>query len=429
MSKLDDLVKRHPVPSMRPLAWLVMIIIAVAAFWAHQARLDEVAIASGEVVPQGQVKTIQHLEGGIVQEIFVREGARVKAGNPLVRLTLAVTGVNRKELQVRLDGLVLNRARLKAEARGKALKIPAEQAARRPELANSEREAFNAGRRQLNSIVDVLRERILQREAELNELHERRAATLKNLEISRESFDISKRLMDEGLTSKLEHLERTRQVQILQGDLATLDAAIPRAQAAIAESRKREKEERLRARRLANDDLRRVEGSIARTRELLTEATEQASRTEIRSPIDGVVKNLRHHTIGGVVKPGEPIMEIVPTGEKMVIEARLNPIDRGYVEEGQAAVVKITSYDFVRYGGLDGEVVHVAADSSRGPDGAPFFRVIVETERDYLGDTPGSLPITAGMQATVDIHTGDKTVLEYLIRPVLKLKHEAFRER
>lgn len=210
MSKLDDLLKRHPVATMRPLAWLVMIIIAVAAFWAHQARLDEVAIASGEVVPVGQVKTVQHLEGGIVQKIFVREGDRVSAGDPLARLTLAVTGVNKQELQVRRDGLMLNRARLEAEARGKAkLVLPAEEAARRPDLARSERQAFEAGLRQINSVVDVLRQKILQREAELNELTERRAATLKNLEIARESFRMSEDLLNEGLTSKLEHLERT----------------------------------------------------------------------------------------------------------------------------------------------------------------------------------------------------------------------------
>ena len=185
---------------------------------------------------------------------------------------------------------------------------------------------------------------------------------------------------------------------------------------------------RIRFRREAREETGRVEQGIARLQELLAEATEQGVRAEIKSPIEGVVKNMRYNTIGGGVSPGEAIMEIVPTGDKLVVEAKLNPTDRGYVEEGQRAVVKVTTYDFVRYGGLDGAVLHVAPDSTTDQDGAPYFRVIVETDKTYLGEE-GQLPITPGMQATVDIHTGEKSVMDYLIKPALKLRHEAFRER
>ena len=158
-------------------------------------------------------------------------------------------------------------------------------------------------------------------------------------------------------------------------------------------------------------------------------ATAQAKRTRITSPIDGIVKNLRYHTIGGVVRPGEPIMEIVPTHERLVVEAKLNPIDRGHVVEGQRVVVKVKSYDFVRYGGLEGKVTHIATDANSDPDGQPYFRLLAETDRAYLGEEVGSLRIIAGMRASVDIHTGSKSVIKYLLKPVLKLKHEAFRER
>ncbi|MDP4795948.1 MAG: HlyD family efflux transporter periplasmic adaptor subunit, partial [Rhodospirillales bacterium] len=141
------------------------------------------------------------------------------------------------------------------------------------------------------------------------------------------------------------------------------------------------------------------------------------------------VKNMRYNAVGNVVKPGEPIMEIVPTGDQLVVEAKLNPIDRGYVTVGQAATVKISTYDFARYGGLKGEVIRVAPDSSTDEDGAPYFRVVVQTDKNYLGYNEGDLPITPGMQATVDIHTGKKSVMDYLVKPVLKLRHEAFRER
>jgi HlyD family type I secretion membrane fusion protein len=181
--------------------------------------------------------------------------------------------------------------------------------------------------------------------------------------------------------------------------------------------------------RQAFEELGRVEAQIQRTRELLSDAVGQRIRTEIRSPSDGVVKNIRYTTVGGVVKPGDPIMEIVPADDTLVVEAKLNPVDRGYVREGPRAVVKVTAYEFVRYGGLEGRVALIAADSTTENNGNVFFRVVVETDRGYLGDEPGQYPVVAGMQASVDIHTGARNVIDYLVRPILKLRHEAFRER
>jgi len=164
-------------------------------------------------------------------------------------------------------------------------------------------------------------------------------------------------------------------------------------------------------------------------REVLKRATEQGSRAEIKSPIGGVVKNMRFNTIGGVINPGEPVLEIVPTGENLVVQTRLNPTDRGYVTEGQDAPVKISAYDYARYGGLEGTVILVAPNTSLDENGQHYFRVVVQTERNYLGSIEGSLSIVPGMQATVQIHTGQKSVMDYLVKPVLKLRDEAFRER
>lgn len=161
----------------------------------------------------------------------------------------------------------------------------------------------------------------------------------------------------------------------------------------------------------------------------MIKASEQKLRTEITSPIDGVIKNLAFNTIGGVIKAGEPVMEVVPTAETLVIEVHLAPEDRGYVKVGQPALVKVTSYDFVRYGGLEGRVTQVSPDSDLDKSGNPYFLVKVETTKSYLGTKEGDLPITPGMQASVDIKTGSKSVMEYLIRPVLKIRYEAFHER
>lgn len=428
-SPLDALLSTRRAPGWRVAAGLMAGLLAAGIGWAAVAQLDEVSVATGEVVPLGRVKVVQHLEGGIITDLYVAEGDLVRAGTPLLQLDLAATAMNKDELQVRLDGLMLARARHAAEASGAALALPAEVAARRPQLAETERAAHEARLRELESQVAVLDRQAEQRRQEIREFEARQASLGKALGLARQKLAMSAELLRDNLTPKLEHLQLQSEVQDIQGQLSVVAESIPRARSALAEAEGRAAEEHLRFRREAQEQLAEVDNTIARTQELFSQATDQQLRTEVRSPIDGVVKNMRFTTLGGVVRGGEPIMDIVPTGDTLVIEARLQPVDRGYVQEGQPATVKVTTYDYARYGGLEGTVVQVAPDSTTPEQGQPYFRVLVETEKDYLGDQPGEFAITPGMQATVDIHTGTRSVLDYLIRPVLKLRHEAFRER
>jgi adhesin transport system membrane fusion protein len=330
---------------------------------------------------------------------------------------------------VRLDGLRLTRARLQAESEGKSLKFPPDLAGKRPELEAAEREAYDAHLKSLAAAKAVLKRQLRQRELDIDELRATQKAVTNDLKLARKNLAMSQDLLKDELTSKMDHLERVREVESLQGKLNSIEPTIPRAQAALEETRERLNEEELKFRGLARDQLNDTEQTLARTRELLNEADKQVRRAEIRSPIDGTVKNLRYHTIGGVVRPSEPIMEIVPTSERLVIEAKLNPIDRGYVRAGQPAIAKISTYDFVRYGGLSGHVLHIGADSSVSQDGKPYYKVIMETDRSHLGAKAGELPILPGMQATVDIHTGQRRVIEYILKPLLRIRLEAFRER
>lgn len=427
--KLDMLLNQNPLPGWRLVAWPVMILLGAGVIWANFATLDEVSIATGEVVPAGRIKVVQHLEGGIIEEIYVSEGDTVREGQPLMQLDLAGSGTNREELLVRMDSERLIKARLVAEADGAELVFPEDVATRRPNIVSAQRQAFEARRRELTSTIQVMREQVKQRELEVEELNARTRAVESNYKLASERLRMSKSLLAEGLTARMEHLELEAEVENLSGESKSLKPALPKALAAVEEARQRQQEAESRFRREAQDQLGEVEGNIARMDELLSEATAQGLRTEIKSTIDGVVKNMRYNAIGNVVKPGEPIMELVPTGDQLVVEAKLNPIDRGYVKQGQDATVKISTYDFARYGGLKGQVIRLAPDSSTDEDGAPYFRVVVQTDKNYLGLVEGDLPITPGMQATVDIHTGEKTVMDYLVKPVLKLRHEAFRER
>ena len=427
--KLDALLVQNPLPGWRLVAWPVMILLAVSIGWANFATLDEVSIATGEVVPAGRIRVIQHLEGGIIQEIYVTEGDTVREGQTLLQLDLASGGTNQEELQVRIDSERLVKARLEAEATGSELNFPEDVALRRPAIVAAQRQAYEARRRELSSTIQVMREQVKQRVLEVEELTARSRAVESNYRLASERLKMSKSLLAEGLTAKMEHLELEAEVENLDGEMKSLRPSLPKVEAAVEEARQRQQETESRFRREAQDQLGKIEENIARVTELLSDATAQGIRAEIKSSINGVVKNMRYNSIGNVVKPGEPIMELVPTGDRLVVEAKLNPIDRGYVNEGQAATVKISTYDFARYGGLEGIVIRVAPDSSTDEDGAPYFRVVVQTDKNFLGLREGNLPITPGMQATVDIHTGEKSVMDYLVKPVLKLRHEAFRER
>jgi len=426
---LEQLMLSHKMPTWRLVAWPVMIFVMIMIVWSFFVRLDEVSTAQGEVVPQGKIKVIQHLEGGIVEDLFVSEGDTVRKGQPLLQLDMASSGTNANELQVRLDSEKLVRARLTAEATGNQLEFPEEIARRRPALENAQREAYLARRRELNSTLRVMEEQMRQKELEVEELIARAQAVNQNYRLAKERFKMSASLLAEGLTARMDHLELQSEVEKLKGERKSLKPAMPKAKAAVEEIKRRLEEGEIKFRREAQEQLGKSQQDIARITELLSQANEQGLRTEIKSPIDGVVKNMVNNTIGGVVRAGEPIMEIVPIGENLVIQAKLNPTERGFVNVGQRALVKISAYDFARYGGLEGEVIRVAPDASTDENGAPYFQVIVRTDKNYLGTSEGSLPITPGMQAGVDILTGEKTVMDYIVSPILKLKYEAFRER
>lgn len=426
---LDALVQRHKAPPLRFVTWLIMGLIAAFLAWASVAQLDEVSVAMGEVAPQGRVKVVQHLEGGLIVDIFVVEGDEVRQGDPLMLLDLATAGVNRDEIQIRIDSLRLTRARLVAEAEGTPLVFPEAETERQPDLVRAERETHEARRNELQSSVSVLQQQVNQRGSEVRELEARSRAAAANLRLAREKLAMSASLLKEGLTARMDHLQLQAEVEDLQGTLNTLAESVPRARSALAESEARLNEIGLRFRREALEQIGETEMNLARNEDLLGRATDQQLRTEIRSPIDGIVKNMRHNTIGGVVRAGEPILDLVPSRDDLVVEARLNPVDRGYVREGQEATLKISTYDYARYGSLKGIVTLVAPDSTIPENDQPYFRVLVRPEKYYLGEQPGEYQITPGMEATVDIHTGTRSVLDYLIRPVLKLKHEAFRER
>ncbi|HET6156892.1 MAG TPA: HlyD family type I secretion periplasmic adaptor subunit [Dongiaceae bacterium] len=403
--------------------------IGAAIVWGRTVQIDQFVTGEGEVAPSDKVKVIQHLEGGVIATIHVRDGQAVKAGDPLVEVNLAISGTNRDEIAAKLDGLQLARARLLAEAQDSEFLPPADPAARRPDLAAAEQDSYRARKTELETRLRGAEERVRQQELAVREMTTTSAAMATDLALSRKNLEMSADLLRDGLTSKMDHLEREREVKLLEGKLATLQASVSRAKAAFAEVQRSLEEETLKFNSAVMADLGSVEQELARTQELLAEAQVQAQRRTIRSPVDGIVKNMRYHTIGGVIGPAEPIMEIVPANQDLVIEARLLPQDIGLVEVGQPVRIKVSAYDFTRFGTLPGVLSFVAADSTNDANGKPFFQAYVKPDRTYLGSAPGELPIRPGMTATVDVKTGIRSVLEYLLKPVVRLRYDAFHER
>ena len=429
MPPLEKLIEKYRPKYESYMAILVILILVSAFAWMFLSELDEVAVANGEVIPQGQVKLIQHLEGGIVTEILTKEGQRVGKGERLMQLRLGADRVRSSEIELQVAGLIIKRDRLQAELDKQTFTLPGNVDAKVRKIFQKEILTFKNRKQQINGKIKILDAKARQKILEIKELINRINGRKNSLEFSFKRFQISKGLEKDNLATKMEVLDLENEYEQLKSEIAELKTSLQKAREAHTEAKQRAKALTLDFNREVSEELGRVEIALAQTREQLKTASELMKQTALYSPIDGVVKNLRQHTIGGVVQPGEAIMEIVPVRDTLVIETKLSPIDVGYVGVGQKADVKILTYDFLRYGSLNGIVKNVAADTSTDFKGEPYFRVEIETDRNYLGKDVGSLPITPGMQAEINIQTGKRSVFDYLISPVLKTHHAAFRER
>ena len=429
MSELEKLIEKYRPKHEFYLSLLVILTLVFAFSWMFFSELEEVAVASGEVIPQGQVKLIQHLEGGIVSEILAKEGQKVSEGDRLIQLRLGADRVRSSEIELQVSGLVIKRDRLQAELDKKGFSLPRRVNDKIKKIYQKEILAFKNRKEQLIGKRRVLQAKARQKILEIEELNNRIEGRENSLSLAFQRYLISKELEKDNLSTKMEVLDLENEYEQLKSEIAELRTSLRKAKEAHTESKQRAEALTLDFNREVSEELGGVELALAQTREKLKTASELVKQTALRSPIDGIVKNLRQHTIGGVVQPGESIMEIVPARDTLVIETKLSPIDVGYVGVGQRAEVKMQTYDFLRYGSLNGIVKNVAADASTDLNGEPYFRVEIETGRNYLGKDVGSLPITPGMQAEINIKTGKRSVFEFLVSPVLKTWHAAFRER
>jgi len=430
MSDVEDALRRGPSRLTHFFLILVALMLTSGIVWAAWAHLDEITRGEGRVVPSSQLQVVQSLEGGIVKQIAVTEGQIVEPGDVLLSIDDTSFSSTVGEMRAQRRSLRAEIARLQAEASSaENVDWPADISQDFPELIAAEQALFETRRQGLETQLSVLRQQAQQREQELQEIQLRARQVDSSLDLARQELAINAPLADRGIVPKTEILTLRREINDLEGDLEGALLAIPRIEASIREANDRIQEYFLSARSERLTDLNNRRSALAVIDQSLRAATDKVVRADIRAPVRGIVNKINVATLGGVVRPGHDLVEIVPLDDTLLIEARIRPSDVAFLNPGQKAMVKFTAYDFSIYGGLPGKIERISADTSSDQQGETFYRVLVRTDANHLGTETDPLPVIPGMITQVDILTGEKSVLDYLLKPILKARDEALRER
>jgi adhesin transport system membrane fusion protein len=411
----------------RLVVWLSALTIFVLLVWAAFAELDEVTRGEGKVIPSRQIQILQSLDGGIVSEILAREGQVVKAGDLLLKVDPTRMVSSLRENQSQYLSLLAKGARLRALADGSRFVPPEEVLKQAPDIVEQERALYESRRAELDATVGVARQQSSQRSQELISVRARREQAAQSFALTARELELTRPLVKTGAVSDVELLRLERDVARYRGERDSANSDIPRLESAVAESNRKVQEVELTFRNIARSELSETNAKLNALSEGSAALEDRVKQTEIRSPVNGTVKQLRVNTVGGVVQPGKDVIELVPSDDALLLEARVLPRDIAFLRPGQKALVKFTAYDFAVYGGLEATLEQIGADSVVDEKGNAFFVVRVRTLSTTIGQQ--KLPIIPGMVAEVDILTGKKSVLSYLMKPILRAKSRAMSER
>ncbi|MBF0625829.1 MAG: HlyD family type I secretion periplasmic adaptor subunit [Magnetococcales bacterium] len=416
-------------PMSHMLLMFVFLFFAAALVWAWRASVDEVTVGEGQVIPSGKIQVVQNLEGGIVSELLVKKGEMVARGMVLLRIDDTQAQASFRENRARYLALLARVARLQAEAEDKPFQPPPEVVRERPDQAASENDLYLNRRNSLAAAIEIIQKQVAQKEQELVELSATKKQISRRLELARKEMHITAPMVKQGVMSQVELLRLEREVAELEGALENATLSIPRVQSVLEETRRKADEPRLEFRSQTLAALNEARGELAGMQESSTALEDRVTRTAVRSPVRGTVIRLLVNTIGQVVRPGMDLVEIMPLEDNLLIEARIRPADIAFLRPGLPTLVKFTAYDFAIYGGLPGELAHISPDTITDSSGESYYQIQVRTGKSHLGTPENPLPIIPGMVAMVDIITGRKTVLDYLLKPILKARANALRER
>ncbi|HEY8189089.1 MAG TPA: HlyD family type I secretion periplasmic adaptor subunit, partial [Micavibrio sp.] len=412
----------------------ILFLFSIAGFvilffiWAGFSRVEMLVRGQGQVVPTSEVQVVQSLEGGILQELLVAEGDRVKKGQILLRISDVTSSSEKGGAEAQSASLRAKKARLEAEARNLAFVMPQDISEEAPLIAANEKALYESRQQELENAVAMIDEKINSAVAGVAETRAQIDRLSSSAGLLAQELKITRDMVAQKAVPKLEELRLSREYNDAQGQLKANQEKIAGLEADLNSAKQQRKDQEDKFRSQALGELNAVETDIARLQENLKSIGDRVSRAELRSPVDGVVNRIALKTIGGVIEPAQHLVEIVPLDEKLKIIARVVPRDIAFLQVGQAVNVKITAYDPQRYGSLQGKLARIGANSVSDRDGNVFFEIEIHTDKNYMGRDDNKLPITTGMVAAVEVVTGKRTILEYLMKPFLQARDKALTE-
>lgn len=406
----------------------VAALLVLFGVWAGTVRIEELAVAPGQVVPSGKVKVVQHLEGGVVAQVLVAEGERVVPGQVLAVMDPAPALAEREQMRAREAGLLVRMERLRATVEGREPDF-AEFAARYPDLVNEQRKVWAGQRETTSGALAVVEAQVAQRQTELKQLADGLEVARQHMTITGEQLDIRAKGVEAGIVSRQTYLETKRAFVTAQGEVARIEEQIRLTREALGETAQRGTNLDQTHRQEALNELGGVVAELEQVRSAQIRIEDRMARLEVRSPDRGIVQDLRVRTQGEVIQPGGLLMQVVPVDDQLEAEVHISSADIGHVAVGQPVKLKVATYDFTRYGAMDGELVRLSATTFLDEQGKPFYKGAVRLARAHMGRTAGDEPILPGMTVEADIITGAKSLLEYLLKPIHLAFKNAFHER
>ncbi len=422
----DWLLAQQETLRARNLLRLVVLFFVAMIGWASIAEVDEVTRGEGRVIPSSQVQIVQAVDGGVVEQIHVREGQVVNRNETLLRIDPTRFVSNLRENRSQLLALTVRAARLRALVRRQPFEAPEGAKQQIPDILALESRLYTSTLEEMDAQISIAKRQLEQREREVQEARARRDQAKKALSLASRELRVTRPLQGSGAVSEVEILRLERDIARLTGERDQAIARILRLQSAMAESKRKIEEVELNFRNRLQGELAETLAKLDSLKESGTGLADRVDKAEVLSPVRGTIKRVLVSTRGAVVQPGQALVEIVPLDDALLLEARIAPRDIGFLRPEMPAVVKFTAYDFAIYGALDAKVEHISADSVIDEKGNAFFLIRLRTKESFIGD---GLPIIPGMVAEVDVLTGRKTILDYLLKPILRAKNRALTER
>ncbi|KYC29519.1 secretion protein HylD [Sterolibacterium denitrificans] len=418
-------IQQEPLRARFLLRWIGGVLL-VLLIWAGFARIDEVTRGTGKVTPSLQLQVIQAVDPGVVSEIAVKDGQSVAQGQLLMKIDQTRFLSSLQENQSQYLALQAKAARLRAIAEGQSFELPPDIEQQVPQIVAQERALYMSKRSELDAQLSIARQQLAQRNQELNEVQARKEQATSSYQLANQELSVTKPLVSKGAVSEVELLRLQRDVARFRGDMDEASAQLVRVQASINEARHKIQDVELNFKNTTSVELAETMAKINSLSAGSAALSDRVKHSNVVSPVKGTVKRMRINTVGGVVQPGTELLEIVPTEDALLLEVRIQPKDVAFLRPGMKTMVRFTAYDFSIYGSLEGVVDHVGADTVTDDKGNSFYIVQVHTLKSSLGK---DLPLLPGMQAEVDILTGKKSILSYLLKPILRAHQRAMTER